>query len=401
MRVASGWSVEMDAETAVREAYGRVVERLGGAPSLLLVHGTVAYNARALVEALRALAPGVPLHGGSSCAGVMTEDGFHGTWGVGLGLLGLRDPGAAYGVGAAPVGPTAETARAAAAEACALAARRAGRPGEVPALVLLESAPGPEERVIEGIEAYFGPNVVIMGGTSGDMLTGEDSFQLAHDAPQKGAVAVAALFPSTDVLTSFHCGYEPTDFRGRVTRAEGRTVFEIDGRPAGDVYDAWSGGLASEWAATEGGPVVNEITMHPIGRQVGLAGGQPYHLLAHPKALGADRSLTFMTELPTGTEIVMLKGTRDNLTLRAGRVVRSALESQAASVSEMAGGLVIYCAGCMLTVYDRMDEVARSVREAMAGKPFLGVFTLGETGCFPGGENRHGNLMICATLFAK
>jgi len=29
------------------------------------------------------------------------------------------------------------------------------------------------------------------------------------------------------------------------------------------------------------------------------------------------------------------------------------------------------------------------------------VFTLGEQGCFPGGENRHGNLMICATLFGR
>ena len=398
MKVATGWSTEMDPETAVRAAFARVVLRLGAMPSLLLVHCTVAHDAAAVVAALRHVAPNVPIHGGSSCAGVMTEDGFHGEWGVALGMLGLYDPGAAYGCGAAEVGddPLAATAK-----ACALAAQRAGRPGEVPALVLLECAPGPEERVLEGIEAYFGRNVVIMGGTSGDMLTGEDSFQLANLEAHRGAVSVAALFPSTDLMSSFHCGYEPTDFRGVVTRAEGRTVYEIDGRPAGDVYDEWSGGLATAWAQTEGGPVVAEITMHPIGRQVGMAGGQPYHLLAHPRALSAARALTFLTELPEGTQVVMLKGTRDNLTLRAGRVVRSALEGSAASVSEVAGGLVIYCAGCMLTVYDRMDDVARSVRDAMAGKPFLGVFTLGEQGCFPGGENRHGNLMICATLFAK
>jgi hypothetical protein len=398
MRVASGWSTEMDAAVAVAAAWQRVCDRLGGTPSMLLVHCTVAYEPGALAAALRSVAPGVPVHGASSCAGVMTEEGFHGTWGTGLGMLGILDPRGAYGVGVAPVGTDPH---AAAATACAAAIAHAGRPAEVPGLVLMSPAPGAEERLIEGIEAFFGPNVVITGGTSGDMLVGEQSFQLANGEAHSGSLAVAVLFPSTELMGSFHSGYEPTEARGRVTRAEGRTVYEIDGRPAGDVYDEWSGGLASEWARTGGGPVVADISMHPIGRQVGLAGGQPYHLLAHPKALSESRALTFMTELPVGTEVVMLRGTRDNLTLRAGRVIRSALEGSAASVSEVAGGLVVYCAGCMLTVYDRMDEVAASVRDAMEGRPFLGMFTLGEQGCFPGGENRHGNLMICATLFGR
>lgn len=398
MKVATGWSTEMDPEVAVSTAWHRVRDRLGALPSLLLVHATVAYDPDAVMAVLRRLAPGVPIHGGSSCAGVMTEDGFHGTWGVGLGLLGLLDPAGAYGVGVALVG---EDPVAAAGRACARAAEAAGRPAEVPGLVLMSAAPGTEERLIEGIEVYFGPNVVLSGGSTGDMLTGEHSFQLAGDAAHRGAIAVAALYPSTEVMSSFHCGYEPTDFRGRVTRAEGRTVHALDGRPAGDVYDDWTGGLASEWARTGGGPVVAEITMHPIGRQIGMAGGQPYHLLAHPKSLSPERSLTFLTELPEGAEVVLLRGSRENLTSRAGRVVRSALEGSAASVHEVAGGLVVYCAGCMLTVYDQMDEVARSVREAMEGRPFLGLFSLGEQGCFPGGENHHGNLMICANLFGR
>lgn len=398
MKVASGWSTEMDTDTAVAAAFECVCDRLGARPSMLLVHCTVAHLPAAVAAALSRVAPGIPIHGASSCAGVMTEEGFHGVWGVALGMLGLSDPIGAYGVGVAQVG---SDPAAAAATACAAAIAHAGRPAEVPALVLMASAPGPEERLIEGIEAFFGPNVVIVGGTSGDMLIGEDSYQIANGETHQGALAVAVLFPSTELMGSFHCGYEPTDFRGRVTRAEGRTVHAIDDRPAGDVYDEWTGGLATEWGKTGGGPVVADITMHPLGRQIGMAGGQPYHLLAHPKALSNERSLTFLTELPEGDEVVMLKGSRDNLTLRAGRVVRSALEGAAANVTEVAGGLVIYCAGCMLTVYDRMDEVAASVRDAMEGRPFLGVFTLGEQGCFPGGENRHGNLMICATLVAR
>ena len=71
------------------------------------------------------------------------------------------------------------------------------------------------------------------------------------------------------------------------------------------------------------------------------------------------------------------------------------------TADQVSGALVIYCAGCMLTVQDEMEEVAAEVREALGGKPFLGAFTFGEQGCFTGGENRHGNLMISVVVFEK
>jgi hypothetical protein len=38
---------------------------------------------------------------------------------------------------------------------------------------------------------------------------------------------------------------------------------------------------------------------------------------------------------------------------------------------------------------------------SVGGKPFLGAFTFGEQGCFVGGENRHGNLMIATLVFGS
>jgi hypothetical protein len=55
----------------------------------------------------------------------------------------------------------------------------------------------------------------------------------------------------------------------------------------------------------------------------------------------------------------------------------------------------------MLTVQGRLDEVVDGLRVALPDVPFLGVHTYGEQGCFVGGENRHGNLMISVLLFGK
>jgi hypothetical protein len=53
----------------------------------------------------------------------------------------------------------------------------------------------------------------------------------------------------------------------------------------------------------------------------------------------------------------------------------------------------------MLAVQERMDEAAEDLKMALHGTPFLCSFTLGEQGCFIGGENRHGNLMVASLLF--
>ncbi len=54
-----------------------------------------------------------------------------------------------------------------------------------------------------------------------------------------------------------------------------------------------------------------------------------------------------------------------------------------------------------MSIQDHREEVVQGLRDALPGVPFLGAFTFGEQGCFVGGENRHGNLMISVLLFSK
>jgi len=93
-----------------------------------------------------------------------------------------------------------------------------------------------------------------------------------------------------------------------------------------------------------------------------------------------------------------MKGTTASLASRAGRVAKAAIHNAPFSGSETEGALMLFCAGCMLVVRDRMDEIVSDLKGILPNKSFLCSFTLGEQGCFIGGENRHGNLMI-ATLF--
>jgi len=396
VKIATTWTPDLHPD-AVIQAYDKLVVQLGATPSLLIVHSPVADNVDEMLTALHARAPQVALHGGTSCLGVMTQAGAHTQNGGGLALFGIVDPEGSYGVGAAVI---ADTPGAAARQAINAALDRADRRGETPAMVWMTSAPGCEEELISAIATVVGDHVPIAGGSAADNTVQGEWKQFANGEIYSNAVVVTAMFPSTDVMFSFHSGYEPTDVKGIVTKSAGRTLMEIDGRPAAAVYNEWLGGLISD-ALVDGGNILSTTSLHPLGRIAGYVGSAPYYVLSHPNAVTADGALTLFTQAARGDELVLMRGTADSLISRASRVVTAMFDMYSVSPADVEGALIVYCAGCMLTVKDRINEVAESLRDALPGTPLLGTFTFGEQGCFLGGENRHGNLMISVLMFGK
>ena len=125
------------------------------------------------------------------------------------------------------------------------------------------------------------------------------------------------------------------------------------------------------------------------------------HRLAHPDTVTPDGALTLFANVEEGDELVQMVGTQHSLVTRVGRVANASLEAGRISAEDICGALVVYCAGCMLTVQDEMALVVDSINQSLATTPFIGTFTFGEQGCFVGGDNYHGNLMISVVVFEK
>jgi hypothetical protein len=274
--------------------------------------------------------------------------------------------------------------------------QNAGRMGETPDLIWLTAAPGHEEAVLQGIADVVGAHVPIAGGSSADNHVSGQWRQLANGALFNDAVVISVFFSSCELAYAFHSGYLPSDHHGVVTRADGRVIHEINGRPAAEVYNEWRHGAIYQ-ALDNSGSILNLTTFAPLGVRAGDINQQNYYLLVHPLSVTPSKGLRLFAEIKAGDEVWLMEGSRDSLSQRAGRVAEAAVN--ASELRDIRGALVIYCAGCMLGVYDNMTEVAAGVREALAGAPFLGAFTFGEQGCFMCGANRHGNLMISVVVF--
>jgi len=287
------------------------------------------------------------------------------------------------------------TAKSKALEACEEIKGKLGKPS----VILMHATPGFEERIIEGINEFFGNEVPVYGGSAGDDdLTGKWEIFLNGKKTNSGFLLVGF---SGNVFGHFLSGYLPTDKKGKITRAQGRRVYEIDGKPAAIVYNEWTNGLIAKYLES-GGVVLSETTLRPVGRVIGKAFGMPKYLLSHPHmVIPEDKSLTFFTEFKEGDEIILMSASKGALIKRSRQAVEMALSGR--KYNDIRGGILIYCAGCVGVIINEVDETIREFKEQLGkGVPFIGCATFGEQGCFlPERENRHGNLMANAIIFAE
>lgn len=350
--------------------------------------------------------PGVPLVGGTSCGGVMSESGLGGQGSIGALLV--EDAAGEYGAAAATFdGDPAGAAERALHEALA----RAGCPGELPELIWVYQAPGQEEPVIEGLRRIVGDRCPIIGGSSADQEVAGDWRQLGPEGPLSEGLAVGVLFSSGGIGFAFQGGYEPsgpsgvitqvgydpTGASGIATQTQGRHIVQINGRAAADVYDEWTDGKLSE-CIDRGGSILANTTLCPIGLDSEQSGDVPHYLLVHPAEVTPERGLKTFATVAEGSRIYAMKGERRRLVERAGRVASTARDTLAQAGSRIAGGMIVYCGGCRMAVGDEMPGVVREVADSFGPVPFLGCFTFGEQGSVLQ-RNVHGNLMISAVVF--
>ncbi len=371
-----------------RRLWARLRTRLGGDPSLLIVAVRAHADALAQAKELGALAEahGCACVGATSALGALDAEGFHH---AALAAFAVRDPRGAYGTW---VGQEVEAVVDAACEA-------AGRPGEKPTAVLLLATPGEEERWLQGLAKLLGGDVPVVGGGAADDEVKGAWHVLAGARMASQGAALAALFPSVPVETAFISSYAPAGPSAVATRVKGRTLLELDGRPAAKVYDRWlDGALAGLRTRRE---VLAATTFTPLGMRVETLAGAAVHLLLHPTAATREGGVELFAAPQEGAEIALMRAEAEDVLARPALAVEGALARRGWRADCVRGAWFAFCAGCMFGVQARMQEAGRYLQEVLGGAPFQLMFTFGEVGCFVDGENRHGNLMVSMLLFGE
>jgi len=401
--VGYGWSDNNDEMKAVKEAVSSVRTQLGGkSPDIAILFSTAGYDSNKVLSEVRRLLPDVQIYGGTSCLAVQTKEGFHVGGKGSLALLAVATENITFGVGGASIDdfPTAREAGKAAIQAAMEAAGEKG--ASKPKLVLMTGSVGHEEALLAGIEEVIGKDVPVLGGSAGDnYITGEWR-QFTNGDVYSNGISLCAIYTDLKVGWAYEAGYLRSENRGTITRAEGRIIYEIDNRPAAEVYNEWTGGAVVADKLATGGSVLSKATFYPLAKVIKNE-EKEYTLSIHPLSINAsDHSLEVFVNVEEGDEVLLMHGDWELLLNRALTTPTKALESEALSKEDVSFGIYTFCAGTMLAIpEDERPKMPVLVKTAIGDAPFIGTFTFGEQGHIPGVGNVHGNLVNSMIIFTE
>lgn len=373
---ATSATMTTDATTAAEELVARATAGLDGKPTFALLFATTQYDTEMLASRVSGLLGGVPLWGGSSANGVFQDAGWITSEGGAAGLMLVA--GRPAGVGVAAVG---EDAVAAGQEATRQALAQLG--GE-PSVLLTIAYMGPEEDLLKGV-GEVAPGVTVVGGTSSDH-TSENKFQqFANGHAYMGHFAIAAI--GGPISYAFTNGYRLSGKKATVTKASGRSAFELDGRRAMDVYCEWVGMPESEIG---GGALLVFSVQHPL---LFHKDGTTYS--AHPMSGNPDGSIDFGAAMAPGMVLELGENSVNGLIAEAGNAVYQAAQG----VPKPQAILMAYCGGRAIALGARVAEIPGEVEHAVGHVPLIGFLAYGEQGCSVAGVPTHADLSVSTLVF--
>ncbi|MBN1943151.1 MAG: FIST C-terminal domain-containing protein [Phycisphaerae bacterium] len=410
---AVGWSEADDARQAVREAMEKARNQLADEKVVFAyVAPTVGYDIETVMNELdKLLDPGAKVYGITSGKAVMTQEGYHvGNVGAIAVLLVGEGAGVRFGVGGVDgIEPADLHAQGAEAARRTLADAKAS-PDQKPEMILYcgNSYYGGEMKILEGIAEVIGKDSPVVGGNARDNdLTGKWHQFTRKKMYSKGLV-LAAMFTDKKIGWAFESGFRLTETGGVVTKAnpEGSLLYEIDGRPALDVYDEWLGGkLIPVLKGKTRAELVKYTGLNPLCRILKGEGGQVGYLVAHPIPTQEnlkDRALPVYSQILEGSEIRLFAGQWQNLLNRADQTTAKALRRAELTPNDTAFGVMYFCWGARNTIpLSEVPTIRLLVKNEIPGVPFIGVFTGGEQGPLPGIGNVNCNLVVSMVLLEK
>jgi hypothetical protein len=401
--MAHGWSTNpAGGATAAQEAIQMMQKRVKS-PQFIVLYTTADYGVKEIAATLRSQFPNAKLFGISAYKGVFTSDGLHiGERGA-LAIMGFSGGDHSFGVGVRAM-PEGGNASVLTKQALADAAKDAGKSQkDTPALILLGAAKGTEDAVVLAIRDFVAEDVPLVGGTQCDDGFSQ-GYVIGNDQIFRPGIIVATIYTEHKVGASFYSGFVGRRKSGVITSGNGRSLKQIDGRPAQEVYREWAGGAFDDIDSSKESKVVLSTAVCPLAKAHKMPNGEVRYVLLQPWRFDPNGELTVGCDIQVGETVYYVEGDKRALKKRAGAVVKDAMVQGRVKVKEVAGGLHIYCRGAANTLgFDKSNEVAAMVAEiqrSMKGKPFIGAFTAGEQGNIPGYGFLHGNLMSSAVVFS-
>lgn len=244
------------------------------------------------------------------------------------------------------------------------------------AILLLDPLSGNGEETSLITSTLLGPTVRLAGGAAGDDLHFKQTHVAMGRRVASDAVVIAVLSSKKPLGIGVQHGHKPLGKPMTITRAEGATVHEIEGRPAFEVWKNEVRGAAKKLGIDVDNTPAKDMGGHLLRYEVGLIAGPGEYKIRAPLSVGDGGSLAFACGIPEGAVVRVTESAEDNQVASA----RSAAERARKGLggAPIAGALVFDCICRNLILGNRFGSAVREIHTALGSAPLAGFETYGE-----------------------
>ena len=226
-------------------------------------------------------------------------------------------------------------------------------------------------QLIAGLNSVLPEDVIITGGLAGDGKDFGHTWTLVDDRPQAGQLTAVGFYgDAIEVSHGSKGGWDAFGPTRTITKSTDNVLYELDGKPALEVYKRYLGDLAADLPASG--------LLFPLA--VRRDADDPKSIVRTLLAVDEEtQSLTFAGDLPTGYQAQLMKANLDKLIDGAEDAALFASEDINDQVDHPGVLIATSCVGRRLVLGARSDE---EVEATMAQIPVpthqLGFYSYGE-----------------------
>lgn len=242
-------------------------------------------------------------------------------------------------------------------------------------VLLLDTLGGTGEQVVKDVLANTRRFQQIVGGAAGDDGKFLTPSVCGGGVASTDAAVVAHVFHKAAWGVGVDHGLRPMTQPMTVTKAGKATIFELDGRPAFDVYRDFAKQRGVELAPSTAGNFL-------IGHELGVYFLDELHHARAPVGVGPGGELKLVADVPERAKVCILDGDPDAMVTACSRASKMARD--AIGGGKAAAVLLFDCVCRGMILGERFEREVAAVRDVFPNTPIAGFLTYGEIARFRG-----------------
>jgi len=246
--------------------------------------------------------------------------------------------------------------------------------------------------LVKGLNSVLPASVVVTGGLAADGACFRRTWVIRNRSPESGAITAVGFYGDRLHIThGSRGGWDTFGPERRVTRSEGNVLYELDGKPALELYKEYLGERASGLPATG---LLFPLSIRPHTSDT-------HQLVRTILAVDeANQSMTFAGDIPVGYMAQLMRANFDRLVSGASLAADQAAQDATSTGPILA--VAISCVGRRLVLGERIEEETEITLEHLpVGTKQVGFYSYGEISPYAAGSCDLHNQTMTLTTFSE